>query len=192
MRGSGLGISLENNQQEIKLVVVGDGAVGKTSMLYRYSKDEFPTDYIPTVFDTYSVDLIVEMKSVSLSLWDTAGQEDYERLRPLSYPGTDVFLLCFSLVNKTSLSNVEAQWLPELRLDSRWKHAPIILVGTKKDLREKQPQDAIQVTGKKCSFKFTNLLQAISQHLITHFCNLSDVFLRNSVREFPVARTANQ
>ena len=142
---TGQGITMDHNEMEIKLVVVGDGAVGKTCMLYRYSKDEFPTDYIPTVFDTYSVDLVVDMKSVRLNLWDTAGQEDYERLRPLSYPGTDVFLLCFSLVNKTSLSNVEIQWVPELRSKGGWKGAPIILVGMKKDLRDKQPEDAIQV-----------------------------------------------
>ena len=146
VRATDLGITMDHNEMEIKLVVVGDGAVGKTCMLYRYSKDEFPTDYIPTVFDTYSVDLVVDMKSVRLNLWDTAGQEDYERLRPLSYPGADVFLVCFSLINKTSLSNVETQWVPELRSNGKWKRAPIILVGTKKDLRDTQPEDAIQVT----------------------------------------------
>ena len=146
VRATELGITMDHNEMEIKLVVVGDGAVGKTCMLYRYSKDEFPTNYVPTVFDTYSVDLVVDMKSVRLNLWDTAGQEDYERLRPLSYPGAQVFLLCFSLINKASLANVETQWVPELRSDGRWKRAPIILVGTKKDLREKQPQSAIPVT----------------------------------------------
>ena len=98
---------------------------------------------------------MVEEKPVTLGLWDTAGlipcvqdrlfadrcilvgQEDYDRLRPLSYPQTDVFLVCFSVVNPTSLENVEHKWYKELQ-----HHAPgvpIILVGTKIDLRN-EPQ----------------------------------------------------
>lgn len=123
-----------HHELEIKLVVVGDGAVGKTSLLMSYSNNSFPLDYVPTVFDNYSTDVLVDGRCVRLSLWDTAGQEDYEKLRPLSYPNTDVFLLCFSLVNPTSLKNVFEKWSPELRHYA--KKVPVILVGLKKDLRD--------------------------------------------------------
>jgi small GTP-binding protein len=68
---------------------------------------------------------------------DTAGQEDYDRLRPLSYPQSDVFLLCFSLISRTSLENAASKWAPELRaFDARnGTQTPIILLGTKSDLR---------------------------------------------------------
>ncbi|KAI3787686.1 hypothetical protein L2E82_00019 [Cichorium intybus] len=62
--------------------------------------DEFNQDYVPTVFGNFSANVVVGESTVNLGLWDTAGQEDYNRLRPLSYRGADVFLLAFSLISR--------------------------------------------------------------------------------------------
>ena len=70
---------------------------------------------------------------VHVGLWDTAGQEDYDRLRPLSYPQTDVFLVCFSIISRSSYENVKTKWIPEIK--HHVPEAPFLLVGTKTDLR---------------------------------------------------------
>ncbi|OMH79724.1 Cell division control protein 42 [Zancudomyces culisetae] len=101
--------------QTIKCVVVGDGAVGK-------------------VFDNYAVTVMIGDEPYTLGLFDTAGQEDYDRLRPLSYPQTDVFLVCFSTVSPASFENVREKWIPEIR--HHCPGVPCLIVGTQVDLRD--------------------------------------------------------
>ncbi|KAM6555079.1 hypothetical protein CsatB_015841 [Cannabis sativa] len=118
----------------IKCVTVGDGAVGKTCLLISYTSNIFPADYVPTVFDNFSANVITNGTTVNLALWDTAGQEEYSRLRPLSYCGANVFIIAFSLISKISYENVSKKWIYELKHYA--PNIPIILVGTKLDLRD--------------------------------------------------------
>jgi Ras-related C3 botulinum toxin substrate 1 len=118
----------------LKTVAVGHGAVGKTCMYIRYATGNFPEEYVPTVFDNYSAERVLDGQSYELGLWDTAGGEDYPRLRPLSYPNTDVFLLLFSVDDSlTSFEDIFSYWWAELK--HHCPDVPIILVGSKIDLR---------------------------------------------------------
>ena len=119
--------------EAIKCVVVGDGGVGKTCLLITYSKDEFPSEYVPTVFDNYSVTVSIAEESYKLELFDTAGQEAYDRLRPLSYPNTSVFLVCFNIIHPPSFGNVQEKWVPEIT--HHCPNIPFLFVGTQVDLR---------------------------------------------------------
>jgi len=131
-----------------KLVIVGDGACGKTCLLIVFSKGTFPEVYVPTVFENYVADVEVDGKHVELALWDTAGQEDYDRLRPLSYPDSHVVLICFAIDSPDSLDNVQEKWYAEVK--HFCAYAPYILVGCKKDLRYDQKTiDELRKTNQK-------------------------------------------
>ncbi|XP_078385026.1 ras-like GTP-binding protein RHO [Oculina patagonica] len=114
-----------------KLVIVGDAACGKVSILTAFCKDQ--SVYVPRVFENYATKIEVDGSTVELALWDTSGQEDFQKLRPLSYPDTDAILMCFSIDSPDSLENIQERWTPEVR--HFCPNVPIILVGNKKDLR---------------------------------------------------------
>jgi len=116
-----------------KLVIVGDGACGKTCLLIVFSKGTFPEVYVPTVFENYVATVQVDGRTVELALWDTAGQEDYDRLRPLSYPDSHVILICFAIDLPDSLDNVQEKWISEVM--HFCPRLPILLIALKKDLR---------------------------------------------------------
>ncbi|RZC41432.1 Ras, Miro, and/or Arf domain containing protein [Asbolus verrucosus] len=117
-----------------KLIVVGDGNCGKTCLLTMFTQGKFLEHYLPTVFETDMATMKLDDGNiVKLLLWDTSGQEDYDRLRAIQYPGTDVVLICFSLVWKDTLENVIEKWWPEVR--HFCPNIPVVLVGTKNDLR---------------------------------------------------------
>ncbi|KAM8879183.1 rho-related GTP-binding protein RhoU-like isoform 2-T2 [Spinachia spinachia] len=149
-------------ERKVSCVLVGDGAVGKTSLIVSYTTNGYPAHYVPTALDNFtgrrrfpwstqntrafifSVMVVVDEKPVRLQLCDTAGQkwgpvdgsinDELERLRPLCYDNADVFLLCYSVVRPCSFRNVLHRWVPEIR--QHCPGAPLVLVGTQLDLRE--------------------------------------------------------
>eukprot|EP00918_Siedleckia_nematoides_P023806 GHVU01051373.1.p1 GENE.GHVU01051373.1~~GHVU01051373.1.p1 ORF type:complete len:197 (-),score=21.89 GHVU01051373.1:724-1314(-) len=127
-------MAVKMRSEQRKLVVIGDGECGKTCLLMVFARGVFPGRYSPTVFETYVENVVIDDVTIALSLWDTAGQEDWNKLRPLSYPNTDVILVCFSVDNRDSLYHVEEVWVPEVK--HHCPDIPIILIGNKTDLRE--------------------------------------------------------
>lgn len=128
--------------ETLKLVVVGDGSVGKTCQLIAYVTRCFPKEFVPSVFDNYTTTVMVDGQPISLCLCDTAGQEAYDQIRPLAYPETDVFLICFAINNKTSFDNITDKWIPEI--ETHCPDIPIVIVGCKMDLRQTDPENCLQ------------------------------------------------
>lgn len=124
----------------VYLHCLGDGGCGKTVLLCAYTEKDIQLqtdDYIPTVLDTYSAALKVGERDVALEIFDTAGQEDFAHIRKAVYPSTDVFILCYSVVNRASLDNIEKFWSIETKLVK--PKAPAILAGNKLDLKDVKP-----------------------------------------------------
>ncbi|KAF8327816.1 P-loop containing nucleoside triphosphate hydrolase protein [Cantharellus anzutake] len=105
-----------------------------TCLLISYTTNKFPSEFLPTVFDNYPVTVMIGDDPYTLGLFDTAGQEDYDRLRPLSYPQTDVFLVCVSVLSPVSFENVKEKWFPEVH--HHYPGVPCLIVGTQVDLRD--------------------------------------------------------
>ncbi|KAH3732847.1 cell division cycle protein 42-like [Pelomyxa schiedti] len=150
--------------QSIKLVIVGNGAVGKTCAMLTYLSQSFPSEYIPTCgFDNPSCNIRVENGNFNVNIWDTAGQEEYDRLRPLSYPQTDIFIIMFSVENRASMNNVEEKWIPEVQ--RHVPKAPILLVASKIDLRSDATKNCISPAE----------VEALSRKLKLPYCEISSL-----------------
>jgi len=102
-------------------------------MLISYTTNTFPKEYVPTIFDNFFTNVIVGGQIVNFHLWDTAGQDEYDKLRYLAYPETDCFLICYDITREDSFKNVKVRWVPELA--QYQPGVPCIVVGTKQDLR---------------------------------------------------------
>jgi len=120
----------------MKLVMVGDvctvGGEG-TKLLIHYVRNGLPSDYIPIVFDNLVVSMKVGNTLLDVGLWDTSGQREYERLRPLSYANCDVFLVAFSIVDRSTFDAVTSTWVPEIH--HFCPSVPFVLAGIQSDLR---------------------------------------------------------
>ena len=120
-------------------IIVGDGGVGKTSLLISYAKHKFPDNYVPSVYDNFSTNLTIDNENILLCVQDVGIASDYKKIRQLDYLYKDFFIVCFSLVWPKTMENIEKQWIPEIR--EKCPTSPIILVGTKSDLRDDFPNN---------------------------------------------------
>ena len=123
----------------IKLVLVGDTAVGKSCLIVNYLNNTFSDDYEPTVLDVYKGTKNVNKKQMELEIHDTSGDEELYRNREITYNRADVFLVCVASNQRSSFEHV-AKWVSEIR-GTVGRQVPIWLIMTKSDLLDEEDEE---------------------------------------------------
>lgn len=146
-----------------KIVVAGNGCVGKTTFLNKYCNDIFIYDYQPTLMDVYEKIIVPKdidsdlgkstanvsigskqkikaksensQKPIKISFWDMAGQDNYKNYRANYYKNTDLFILVYAVDSLKSFYNIRDKWMPEIRSHPECKDVPLLIIGTKLDTR---------------------------------------------------------
>ena len=123
--------------ETIKVVLIGDSGVGKTSIIQRYVNDEYDPNIIfssSAQFLTKTIELN-ELQTVKFDIWDTAGQEKFRALAKIFYKDARVIILVYDITNKVSFENLQQYWFKEIEENSI-SDAIIVIVGNKSDLYE--------------------------------------------------------
>ena len=126
----------DEDDNGIKVTLIGDPAVGKTSIISRYTEDTFEEGKEATIGANFSEKSItINDKEVLLNLWDTAGQEKYQSLGKHFYKDSYIVLLVYDITSKESFNNLKEKWYPELTKHGE-QFTVLALVGNKQDLFE--------------------------------------------------------
>jgi len=130
------------NQQQFKIVLLGEGCVGKTSLVLRYCHNKFNESHMSTLQASFLTKMLnINNTRVQLSIWDTAGQERFHALGPIYYRDSNGALLVYDVTDADSLSKVKT-WVKELR-KIRGNNVVLAIVGNKTDLLTAQQQNNI-------------------------------------------------
>ena len=184
-------ISIEEEYYDLKirLMLIGDSNVGKTSIIKRYCNNQFSPSYISTVgIDFETKYLRLNGKIINLQIWDTAGQERYKVLAKNYYKNSDGFIIVYDITYKKSFNNV-ANWITQIK-DSASENVKCVLLGNKCDLEELRQVDINQ--GKdlannyhlkfyETSAQKGNNIQKVFTDLVKGFLN-DDNFVNDSER----------
>jgi Ras-related protein Rab-2A len=166
-----------------KIVVLGEGAVGKTAIVTRFSHGFFRTDYKTTIgsqFAVKNVDFVrdIGITTVKLQIWDVAGQSRFQILRPMYYRGSSGGLLVFDVTRRRTFIVLE-EWLDEL-FRAINKKIPLVLVANKTDLPDRvvEPSEGKEFAAKH-DMPYIESSAKTGEGIVDIFQNLAEVLVIN-------------
>jgi len=137
----------------LKLLIIGESSVGKSSLLLRFTDDAFDPEQAATIGVDFKVKTVkVHGDKVKLAIWDTAGQERFRTLTPSYYRGGQGVIVVYDVTNRDSFSKVD-NWLTELETYSTNLDLVKMLVGNKCDLESQGERTVSKEEGLKCARK---------------------------------------
>jgi small GTP-binding protein len=127
----------ESYDERIRMMLLGDSNVGKTSILKRYCKNQFSESYISSMGIDFETKYIkVGKKTINLQIWDTAGQERYKVIAKNYYNKSDGFIVVYDITNKATFNDISG-WISQIK-ELASHDNKYIIVGNKYDLEEKR------------------------------------------------------
>jgi len=138
---------MSTNETQLKLLIIGEGGVGKTSILQRFIENTFEKGLTSTIgIDFRSKRIEIDKEEVELQIWDTAGQERFFAITKSYYRGSDGIFLTFDISSESSFKNIE-KWIGavQAKID---ENVPIFLLGNKKDLIDRGDISKLSTTHK--------------------------------------------
>eukprot|EP00386_Alphamonas_edax_P002241 GDKI01006728.1.p1 GENE.GDKI01006728.1~~GDKI01006728.1.p1 ORF type:complete len:213 (+),score=73.72 GDKI01006728.1:75-713(+) len=140
----------------LKVIILGDSGVGKTSLMNQYVNKKFSNQYKATIgADFMTKEVTIDDKQVTLQIWDTAGQERFQSLGVAFYRGADCCVLCYDLTQQKSFESLES-WRDEFLVQASPRDAenfPFVVLGNKLDAAEKNRKVTTQRAQQWCTSK---------------------------------------
>merc|ERR1740136_5277 len=170
----------------LKVVMVGDSGVGKSSLLKRFSSREFTGDYISTIGVDFEIKTLeVDGKTVKLQIWDTAGQERFQNITTSYYRGAHCIILVYDITQRESFDHVN-KWVKQIR-DYASANVRILLVGNKCDLAERRsvPFEDAQDVARSLKVQVFETSAKDSTNVDQAFHHVAEEAIRHNVHKLP-------
>jgi small GTP-binding protein len=172
---------------KFKICLLGEGSVGKTSLVYRFIENKFQEDYKATLgVNILQKHLKIDGNSVSTNIWDLGGQDTFENLRKLYLEGSEGALVIFDLTNRTSFEKL-GTWIQDFREHRGEK--PFCLIGNKADLKDQidVTEEEASLLAKEHGVNFIITSAKTGKNVEKAFVNLCKKLLEKIVKELAIA-----
>ena len=192
-----------DNEESIKVVLIGESGVGKTSIISQFTKGVFNQDIMSTngaTFSTKKKEFKEQQKIISFEIWDTAGQEKYRSLAKMFFKDAAVVLLVYDITSKNSFVEIKNYWM-DLVKENGPKQMIMYIVGNKYDLSEKEAVNEekareyaksqnipLWFTSAKDSTGIDGLFEEIGQKYLSPEFNNSEEIVQRKIRKNEVSK----